>query len=256
MDLVTVHHFLQSFLLPPLNALLIILIGGILLIRTRKKFGINILIIGIILLYIQSTPLFAFYLRHSIESKAVTKKALENAQAIVILGGGLNGRNLEYPNGIIENTGTLIRLQYGAYLAHKYPDKPIVVCGGYTGAYREADVMRDTLIQSFYVKNKIIIENKSRNTNENAKFAAQILLPMGIKDIVVVSQAYHTARATMLFKKYGLNAVAAPTDFYYNEDIRSWNLKLLPNAQSMNAVSTALHEIFGYIVYVFYPSFL
>ena len=248
MLLIIVHRLLQSFIFPPLNAMLIIFLG-ILLLRFYKKIAITLLTLGLLFLYIQSTPLMAYYFTKTIELAPLDEIKLESAQAIVVLGGGVNGNSYEYQQGVSAKVATLIRLNYAAYLAKKYPKKLIITSGGYTGTNREARVMKSALINDFEIENPIILEDNSRNTDENAQFVAKILAPLHIKDIILVTQASHMKRAMMLFKKYNLNPIAASTDYYDNYDAKTPALALIPNAGSMNQTSLIGHEYLGYLIY-------
>jgi uncharacterized SAM-binding protein YcdF (DUF218 family) len=249
MTLIIVHRLLQSLILPPLNSILIILFG-LCLIREFKRFGKIIIFLGILTFYIQSIPFFAYYLNKSLELPAIKEEQLKTVQAIVVLGGGVNGHGYEYPFKVVPNTETLTRLNYAAYLAHQYPDLPIITSGGYTGGrYTEGKVMRYTLQNSFFVTNPIYVEDSSRNTDENAKYVAKILQEKGLTKVAVVSQAYHLRRACMVFRKYGVEALPASTDYMYSIDAATPQLAFIPTASAMRFTSRALHEIVGYWVY-------
>src|SRR3990167_11477531 len=186
MQLIIVHRLLQSILLPPLNAVCIIFFGYLLLSR-YKKIGKTLMGLGILFFYIQTTPIFAYSITKAIELPPVTPLALKNSQAIIVLGGGVNSNSYEY-HTVTALPNTLVRLSYAAYLAKQHPDMPIVTSGGYTSKkFSEASVMQRILINTFAVKNPIIIEGKSRDTNENAKFVAKILLAKQIHNVVIVS---------------------------------------------------------------------
>ena len=247
MLLITIHHLFQSFVFPPLNAMLIML-AGLIILRFRRKLGISLVILGIICLYVQSIPITAYLLKKSFELPPISRQELRRSQAIVIIGGGLN-YSPEYPKGIGVTSSTLIRLKYVSYLAKQYPDKLIVTSGGYTGTIREANIMKDVLIDSYGIKNPIITEDNSRNTDENAKFVANILLPMNIKTIALVTQAYHMQRAIMLFKKYGLEPIPASTDYYDKSHFKTKVLAFIPTASSMQQVALVFHEALGNLLY-------
>ncbi|MCC2625898.1 MAG: hypothetical protein K0R14_1771 [Burkholderiales bacterium] len=249
MTLVIVHRLLQSLILPPLNSILILLIG-IYLIRKYNRIGKIAITIGILTFYIQSTPFFAYYLTKSLELPTLDETQMKTVQAIVVLGGGVNGHGYEYPFKVIPNTETLTRLNYAAYLAHQYPNLPIITSGGYTGGrYTEGKVMRYALQNNFFVTNPIYVEDSSRNTDENAKYVTQILQAKKLTKIAIVSQAYHLRRACMVFRKYGVEAVPASTDYMYSVDAATPSLAFIPSAAAMKYTARALHEIIGYWVY-------
>lgn len=250
MSLIIVHRLLQSFILPPLNSMLI-LFAGIWWSEKSKATGRILLILGILTLYIQSTPFFAHQINKVLEVPPVKNEQMKNAQAIVVLGGGVNSNSFEYPSGAVANTSTLIRLNYTAYLARKYPDLPIITSGGYNGMrYTEGKVMRDALLNNYGVTNDIWIEDSSRNTDENAKYVAKMLLAKHITTVTIVTQAYHERRACMLFNKYGIHTIAASTDYTDSADsVKLSFLAFIPTAGAMRYTSRALHEIIGYWYY-------
>ena len=208
-----------------------------------------IIIFGLLTLYIQSMPITAYMITRSQELPTLDISSLESSEAIVVLGGGLKNNSYEYESGVSVNRSTLARLLYTAYLAKIYPNKLVVTSGGYNGKIREGDVMKRVLIDSFDVKNPILVEDNSRNTDENAKFVAKILLAKDIHNITLVTQAYHMARAMMLFKKYGLNPTAASTDYYYSPNAKISILYIIPNASAMLQIAVMYHEILGNLIY-------
>jgi len=251
MSLIIVHRFLQSFLLPPLNAMLLIIIG-LTIWHNSKRFSLYLIIGGTVLLYIQSMPITTYYLSRYLELPPIQLDNIKSSQAIVVLSGGINNNGIEYNHDVEVGADTLIRLKYAAYLAHKFESAEVVVSGGSANLHKsEGDVMRRSLLNDFHVKNTILIEDKSRNTDENAKYVAKMLLPTGIKTIILVSQAYHVKRAAMLFHKYGFTVIPASTDYHDSIDVQSRTLEFLPSANAMHGTAIALHEIIGYWAYSF-----
>ncbi len=59
---------------------------------------------------------------------------------------------------------------------------------------------------------KIVRERQSLDTHGNARFAAGLLEDRGVKDIVVVTCAWHLPRAKMLFEKNGLSVEGVGVD--------------------------------------------
>ena len=85
----------------------------------------------------------------------------------------------------------------------------ILCCGGIANkiaGVAEADEMKKYLILHGISENKIIIENRSDTTKENAKFAKAILDELGVKEITLLSSQYHLDRWWLnplkLFRRY------------------------------------------------------
>jgi uncharacterized SAM-binding protein YcdF (DUF218 family) len=115
--------------------------------------------------------------------------SLSRAEAIVILAGVKYANAPEY-DGDTVNTTTLERIRYGIHLQKK-TQLPILVTGGAPfGGSPEAEIMAATIHEDFRASVRWI-ENKSRDTSENAEFFAAILKQFGITNIALVSQAWH-----------------------------------------------------------------
>ena len=85
----------------------------------------------------------------------------------------------------------------------------ILVTGGIanpTAGVAEGDKMKEWLVENGVDQNKIIVENRSRSTRENAKFTGPILEGLGVTEITILSSAYHIDRKILnpirLFRKY------------------------------------------------------
>ncbi len=87
------------------------------------------------------------------------------------------------------------------------------------------------------------LESASNTTDENAQQSARMLLPLGIKRIVLVSSAWHLHRAIPDFSAQGFEVSPAPTGFVRYEG-PDW-LLYLPRAQAMQQTSTAMREWLG-----------
>ncbi|MCX8515233.1 MAG: YdcF family protein, partial [Burkholderiales bacterium] len=196
--------------------------------------------------YLQSIPITALLISKISYYPPISFNQIKSNQAIVVVGGGVNKYGPEYSHKVSLSANTNIRLAYTAYIAKLNESIPIVVSGGYTGNIREANLMKEWLIDLYNVKNQIIIENKSRTTDENAKFVAQILIPQKITHIILVTQAYHMRRALMLFDKYHLIATPASTDYYSTYSAFTPVLAFIPSAGAMTQVAIMYHEILGY----------
>ena len=130
----------------------------------------------------------------------------------------------------------------------------IIISGGsgavLSVAHTEADDLGTLLRLAAVPPQDILLEERSRNTRENAKFTKELLAKHpDIKSLVLVTSAFHQRRALGCFAKVGLHPQSFPGDFYTTD--RSWtpDYWLVPDISALDRWSLLLHEMAGYIVY-------
>lgn len=76
----------------------------------------------------------------------------------------------------------------------------------------EGSVMREWLLEKGISADKIIVEDRSTTTKENAKFCREIFEKLGVNEVAILSSAYHIERKWLnplkLFKRYAKVNVA------------------------------------------------
>ncbi|AIZ64120.1 hypothetical protein PK28_11220 [Hymenobacter sp. DG25B] len=96
----------------------------------------------------------------------------------------------------------------------------------------------------------ILIEDRSRNTRENALFTRELLQAHpDIKSLVLITSAFHQRRALGCFEKAGLHPTAFPAGFLTRDPSPTPDYWLVPNAQALERWTTLLHEVAGYLIY-------
>ncbi|MEX3016920.1 YdcF family protein [Gymnodinialimonas hymeniacidonis] len=122
--------------------------------------------------------------------------------AIVILGAAV------WPNG--PSPTLRRRVLHGAALYHAGRGACVVVCGG-LGRHppTEAEAMAALLRDEGVPETAIHLEDRSTNTSENLRFALPILERLGQDHILVVSDAYHLPRASMIARRLGLHVTGS-----------------------------------------------
>lgn len=122
----------------------------------------------------------------------------DNSLCIVVLGYQLNA------DGTMKDE-LIGRLETALDNADKYPNAYILVTGGGTASANssatEADCMAEWLIENGIAEDKVIIENMSKTTAENALFSYAILdrdYPE-VSSIAIVTSDYHIPLGCMLF---------------------------------------------------------
>lgn len=236
-------NLLGTLLLPPGNGLLLLVIAGFF---RQRRWAFALAVVASLLLFAQSCPLISQALIATLEHDAgpvVTET--QGAGAIVVLGSGLSINAPEY-GGDTANERTLVRLRYGAYLAHKL-DLPVLVTGGTAlrASKSEAEAMAEIIDHELGVKVRWR-ETNSMDTADNARMSADILHAAGIKRIVLVTQAFHMPRARLLFERAGLEVIPGPTGFRAPVTGKSaLPFEILPQASALQNSYYALHEWLG-----------
>jgi uncharacterized SAM-binding protein YcdF (DUF218 family) len=114
----------------------------------------------------------------------------------------------------------------------------------------EAASLRRILLDAGVPDSAILLENKARNTYENAKFTKELLMQHPeLKKLVLVTSAFHMRRSDACMKKAGVVVDTYPADFYTTD--RKWSLSsmLVPNEYALFMWQKLLHEMAGYVTY-------
>jgi len=239
-----------SLLVYPLSLSLLLLLlallcGSLRWGRARTVF----LLLGFGWLYLCSTALFANFLTGILEKGYVSRamSVVEPADAIVLLGGATRG---DTHMGTIADLNQRADRLVHAVALYKAGKAPVVLVSGgsATGARPEAKQIKDLLMVMGVPERRILLENVSRTTRENAQFSAQILEARHMRRVLLVTSAYHMRRAQAVFEAEGLTVIPAPTDYQQlvaEELIPPW----LPTESRLSQTTDALHEFAGLLVY-------
>ena len=241
---------LTALVLPPAGPLLVALLG-VLIATRRRGIGLFLVTVGIVATFAFSTNGMALLLAPHLMPgvQAVQPRQVQPAQAIVILGGGVKAQAPEY--GVAQpGAHTLQRLRYGAWLAKK-TGKPLAFAGGVgwaaagTSTEAEGRVAQRVLEEEYGLALKWM-DDRSRDTVENAVRMAQVLQPAGIQRIALVTDASHMPRAAAAFRAAGFEVIPAPTDFPVVEG-RS-ELEWLPSTLGASTNRSLIREWLGRLV--------
>lgn len=198
-----------ALVLPPTGPLLIA-VAGLALIKRAPRLGRALAWTGTLLLLALSQPMVSYGLQQLVDdTPPLDLAAAKNAQAIMVLGGGVRRNALEYGGDTLGKL-TLERVRYGAYVA-KRTGLPVLVTGGVVlGGQPEAVLMSQALADEFGI-NVRWVEARSRNTHENARFSAEMLKHDAVKRVVLVAHSFDMPRASAEILSQGLEVIRAPT---------------------------------------------
>lgn len=216
-------------------------------------------LLALIILLITSNSDFSNFLVRSLEHQNIPTGELPRAEAIVLLGGATKPAIPPRPMVDVNEQGDRVLYTAKLYQDHKAP--LIIASGGridweggtpQSSSISEAADMAKLLTLMGVPKEAIIEEPTSLNTYENAINVHKILQEKGLNKILLVTSALHMPRSLAIFKRLGIETIAAPTDFFISEDdqkLSSAFFEILPDAERLAITTKAIKEYIGLIVY-------
>lgn len=119
---------------------------------------------------------------------------VRRAQVVIVLGGGAG------PDGLLP----VGQARVAAGVAALGDDQRLHMTGGLASGGSEAALMTAEAIRLGVAPDRITQEGASRTTQQNALFSQRVV---GNDRVVIVSDNFHLARATILFRAYGYRVV-------------------------------------------------
>jgi uncharacterized SAM-binding protein YcdF (DUF218 family) len=229
-------------LLEPLGIVVVILLVATVIAWRRPLAGWRPVLLAFILLYTLSMPFVADHLLWWLEPAPRDPVTDKSGEAIVVLGGGTYFSAPEYGADTVK-AQVLARLRYAAHLQRTL-GKPVLASGGAPegNPVPEAQLMRQVLQHDFRVP-EVWVEERSRNTFENALRSGEMLKPAGIDRIYLVTHAWHLRRARIAFEHAGFKVIPAPTGFATRYKLTV--LDFLPDARALRDSGLFFHEVVG-----------
>ncbi len=244
------------FLRPSNAFVLALLLGvGLRLLGWRRR-GAELIGIALTLLVICAwTGVPTLLLRPLEQRFSIPDNPDRLAPAGILVLGGVVDTGLSTERGSAEVIDGAERLIATAELARRYPDARIVLSGGSNGVFAndehaESAIARDLLVEFGVSAKRITIEDRSRNTRENAIYSFSTVEPKPREQWLLVTSAFHMPRAMGTFRAAGWSGVVAwPVD-YRNGASTDW-LGGRTAAEGLTMTDMAVREWIGLAAYRF-----
>ena len=240
-----------ALILPP-GGNLLLGVAGLALWRRAKFIAVLLFAASFVSLTILSMPRVADALFEAVvrfPARLPGAALAEDVGAIVVLAGGRNANAPEY-GGETVAFPSLVRLRYGARLQRE-TGLPLLVSGGRVHGGEpasEAALIKGVLERELNVPVRWL-EERSRNTAENASYSAELLREENIAAVILVTSAAHMPRAVEVFEGQGVRVTAAPTGRRTGNRAAAGVLDWLPSARALDKSRIALHELVGQLWY-------
>ena len=225
---------------------LLLLIAGIVFACLRKrKTCVGLLVSAVTWLWFWSMPLVSDALGASLESEFPPEpvEQLPQADAIILLGGGMSSATNVYPYANI--CAAADRAWHSARI-FKAGKAPLIVPSGAGCECTEVPFLVDLGVP----REAIHVEAESRNTEENAKFVAELLKDRDHPKVLLVTSSWHMRRALLMYRRYAPNMEIVPAACDYectiNRGQPSAEIGIFPEVNAFATSSAMWKELLGY----------
>jgi len=221
------------------------------LLAKKPKLKRRFLIISVVLLFIFTNPLlFNLFVSHW-DIKPVPLKKTGPYSCVIVLG-GFSG---EDENGNGHFNASADRFIQGLKLFTTGKASHIMISGGngalHPDQFEESDWVKTQLLQLKVPDSCILIEDRSRNTIENAAFSKPILEKSHLQPpYLLVTSAFHMRRSLGIFKKTKIDVIPFPCDYVIMNESFSMN-EFIPDGEIIGKWNYYIKELVGTIVNYF-----
>lgn len=236
--------FGASWVLPP--GIFIVIFLGIAWFawRVRGEKDLAAVIVGVTLVfYLFCTGFVAEKLMGRLES-VYEPPETPHGDVIVMLGGGAMPDSPDV-DGIGSLCGSPANRLLAVVRLYHMLHVPILISGGqvYSDSGAEAKIASRVLQTLGVPEQDILVEAKSVNTTQNARYSAEIIGEHGFREPILVTSAFHMRRAVFNFERAGVRVVPYPTDYMVSRHPVFHYTKLRPQTEALFDNVTVLQEV-------------
>lgn len=240
------------FVAQPLNLAIFLLIGGLLFARLRfRRTSWLALCLSLLVLVTSVWTSVGAVALGKLEDRFPRPAMPERVDGIVVLGGGMEGAvNMARGGYDLNMAGD--RFVEAAILARRFPNAKVLVSGGTGNVLLDGIGDAEAAPRLFeglgIGRDRLILDNESRNTYENALFSHRLATPQPGETWLLVTSAFHMPRSMGLFRKVGFDVVPWPTDYRTSGTVGLGFFKDDPNGALLRTTE-AMREWTGLVSY-------
>ncbi|HAX74625.1 MAG TPA: hypothetical protein DCY88_02020 [Cyanobacteria bacterium UBA11372] len=243
----------------PLGLACLLMVVALVTFWKRPRVAIGAIATALFVLLIASNGAVSRSLVRSLEWQHIPSGELPQVPAIVVLGGAIKPKVPPRPWVDLADRGD--RILHGAQLYRQGKAPWLVLSGGRIdwkdNNDSESKDMAAIALAMGVPPSAILEDPTSLNTYQNAVNVRKILDDKKIqRRVLLITSAMHMPRSLLIFKRQGIDAIAAPTDFLLTEkDFKppdSWQaivFNLLPDIENLGNTTSVIKEYLGIAVY-------
>ena len=242
-----------GFFALPSNLLITIGLVGIVLLLTRsRRLASWLVVTSLVLLALFGLSPLGNALMLPLEERFPPWDASHGAPDGVIVLGGIIAEDVSAARGATALNEAAERVTVAVELARRYPNLRIIFSGGTNalifGEEAEAAFAVRQLEALGVPHERIIAEEQSRNTVENAVFSRLIANPQPGQRWLLLTSAFHMPRAIAVFRAAGFPVEAYPVDWRTTGPID--RVRPFPSvSEGLRRTDVAVHEWIGLLLY-------
>jgi len=207
-----------GFFALPSNLLITIgLVGLVLLLTRSRRLASWLVVTSLVLLVLFGLSPLGNALMLPLEERFPPWDASHGAPDGVIVLGGVIAEDVSAARGAVALNESAERVTVAAELARRYPKLRIIFSGGTNALLfdkgAEAGFAVRQLEDLGVARERIVAEEQSRNTVENAVFSRLIANPQPGQRWLLLTSAFHMPRAIAVFRAAGFPVEAYPVDW-------------------------------------------
>lgn len=243
---------LLGFFLTPSNVFALIGIVGVILTIRGVRRGWPFLAFAIGLLAVGGWSPIGAAMLGALENRFPTPAIQGEVTGLVLLGGAVDTHITAQRGDVALNEGGE-RLTAVATLSRRYPGARVFLSGGAshilpTGTVTESAAAKRLLTELGVPASRIEMEERSRNTCENAVETKASIKPAAGDQWLLVTSANHMPRAVACFRAQGFNVVPYPVDYRTLGGTAPFGL-VNAVSKGLAALDLAAHEWIGLATY-------
>lgn len=237
--------FGASFILPPGIFIVFFMVCAIFLWNKARRLA-AVMMVATVVFYLLTMPLFADALLSTLENRHAPLNEV-SGDVIIMLGGGATSDTPDLGGAVGNLSGSAANRLLLAARLEKLLDVPVILAGGqvYSDTGREAIIAKRMLIELGVDEGRILIDDQSLNTKQNAQNVHKLLAEHHFDRPILITSAFHMERSLLNFAKEGVAAVPFPADYQTNRNNDFYFNKLAPSAEAFKNSCIFFREWLG-----------
>jgi uncharacterized SAM-binding protein YcdF (DUF218 family) len=244
---------LLQFATQPLAWVALLLLGALIGLHRRKRWGLRLAWAALAVLIVQGWEPLPDALIRQLEARhpeAALGTPLTGYVGVVVLGGALEPAHVWQGHGQPALNEAAERMTAALPLLQKTPGLRLLFTGGdgelFAGNLTEAQRAARFFSRMGVTPERLLLESASRTTFENAVFSARLPGVDPRQPWLLLTSAWHMPRAMAAFRKAGWNVTPYPVDYRTGNATPWTEYSLVEGARKWHLL---LHELVGLLIY-------